>query len=234
MLGSDFHLDPARSMDNITAILAELIYFMKPQRRARIKEYVTITNELLLQSALARGRGVIGLSAHLGNFLIMGTRLQQDGYPFTYIIREPSEPWLSKFFAQLMPRYDLDYIYVGRGNLFLKSILQRLKQGGIVAFVVDEDKGKGGVAVEFFGRTVMTAAGPAVIARRTGAPIIPMFCVRHGRTYTIHIEHEVPIDETSADPIVACVAAYTKVVESYIRRYPDQWMWHNTRFRGQV
>jgi len=183
---------------------------------------------------VARGRGVIGLSAHLGNFFIMGTGLQQAGYAFTYIIREPSDPWLSDTIKFLMPRYDLDYVYVGRGNLFLRGILQRLKQGKIVAFVVDEDKGEGGVEVEFFGHHVTTAAGPAVIAKRTGAPIVPMFCVRTGDHYTIHLDQEITFDDKAPDPIRACVAAYTKVVEKYIRLFPDQWMWHNTRFRGQI
>jgi KDO2-lipid IV(A) lauroyltransferase len=233
MLSSDYRLDPARSMDNIAINMAEVIYFLKARRRARIAEYVTIANESYLHSAVSRGCGVLGLSAHLGNFFLMGTRLEQEGYHFTYIVRQPSQPWLSKLIRYAMSCYDLDYVYVGRDNLFLKNILQRLKQGRIVTFIVDEDKGKGGADVEFFGRTVKTAAGPAVIAKRTGCPIIPMFCVRNGRAYTIHIEDELAIGETAGNHVTAHVAAYTKVIESYIRRYPEQWMWHNTRFRDR-
>ena len=86
----------------------------------------------------------------------------------------------------------------------------------------------------FFGQKASTAIGPAVLALRTGAPIVPVFIIRENdNTHTIIIEPEIEY-EPSGDPdrdIYTITSTFTRIIESYVRRYPSQWPWISNRWR---
>jgi KDO2-lipid IV(A) lauroyltransferase len=97
----------------------------------------------------------------------------------------------------------------------------------------DERKKGSDVEVKFFGHTALTATGPAVISLKTGAPIVPIFIVRTGEdTHTIFIEPQLGIHYHGviADTVTAVMADCTKVIEKYVRRYPEQWFWFKNRW----
>jgi KDO2-lipid IV(A) lauroyltransferase len=103
--------------------------------------------------------------------------------------------------------------------------------------LADEKKDKSFVTVDFFGYPAPTAPGPAVLTLRTGAPLLPIFIVRHENGHHhIHIEPQLQLnlngDRIKDVPII--VETYTKVIEEYIRTYPEQWFWINNRWKKNV
>ena len=109
-----------------------------------------------------------------------------------------------------------------------------IEQGSVLGFIADQDAGRKGVFVDFFGRPACTNKGLALIASKTGAPVIPAFIRRVDRySHEIVIGDEVPLSATGdkeAD-ILANTQAYTKAIEDFIRKYPDQWFWMHRRFK---
>jgi KDO2-lipid IV(A) lauroyltransferase len=119
----------------------------------------------------------------------------------------------------------------------LRQILSGLRKNEIVCLLADEKKRKTGVLVDFFGHPAPTAPGPAVLALRTGAPLVPIFIARSNEGLQhIYIEPQLDLslngDRSSDIPTV--VSAYTKVIEHYVRMYPDQWFWINNRWKKQI
>jgi len=119
----------------------------------------------------------------------------------------------------------------------LRQILSCLRKNEIVCILADEKKSKTGVLVDFFGYPAPTAPGPAVLALRTGAPLVPIFIVRRDDgSHHIYIEPqlELSLNGDRSSDIPAVVSAYTKVIENFIRMYPDQWFWINNRWKKQI
>jgi KDO2-lipid IV(A) lauroyltransferase len=112
--------------------------------------------------------------------------------------------------------------------------MSSLRNNEIVCLLADENKKDSETVVEFFGHPAPTAIGPAVLSLRTGALIVPIFIVRHADlTHTIFIEpHLTPVlTGNISEDIFTITTAYTKVIEHYVRKYPDQWFWVNRRWK---
>ena len=119
----------------------------------------------------------------------------------------------------------------------LRNILAALRRNEIVCLLADEKKRRTGIDVEFFGQPAATALGPAVISLRTGSPVVPMFIVRNrDGMHTIYIEPalEHPVTGDRKEDERALTAAFTRVIERYIRAYPEQWFWINSRWRNEA
>jgi Kdo2-lipid IVA lauroyltransferase/acyltransferase len=188
---------------------------------------VRVEGEQHLRDALARKQGVLALSAHLGNFAIIGARLAAAGYPFSVVVKHPS----NEEFAQLITRYraqvGIDTISAKPRREAVRGIVQALRENRIVLVIADEFK-SGEITVEFMGLNLPAPRGPATLALRTGAVTLPMFATRRpdgsivlaiGRP--IEAVHRESLEET----ITATTALYTRHLEDVIRRYPDQWSW---------
>jgi len=119
---------------------------------------------------------------------------------------------------------------------FYKDALKILRKNGILCLISDENKRHGGIFVDFFGRKASTAPGPAGLALRTGAKIIPVFMIRNSdNSQKIIIGEEIKWEKTD-DPeqdTTSITAAFTNIIEKYVRKYPDQWLWTNFRWRTQ-
>jgi len=190
-----------------------------------------------LEKALSHGKGVLAFSAHLGNFTLIGLKMAAEGYPFHMLVKDPRYPAVAEAFHVLQKGQGGNFIYVEPWEKALRQILSRLRKNEIVCLLADEKKSKTGVIVDFFGHPAPTAPGPAVLALRTGAPLVPIFIVRsNDGLQHIYIEPQLELDlngDRSSD-IPAVVSAYTKVIENYVRMYPDQWFWINNRWKKQI
>ena len=190
-----------------------------------------------LEKALSYNKGVLAFSAHLGNFTLIGLKMAAAGYPFHMLVKDPRYPAVAEAFHVLQKGQGGKFIYVEPWERALRQILSGLRKNEIVCLLADEKKRKTGVLVDFFGHPAPTAPGPAVLALRTGAPLVPIFIARSndGQQH-IYIEPQLEINlngDRSSD-IPAVVSAYTKVIERYIRMYPDQWFWINNRWKKQI
>ena len=100
--------------------------------------------------------------------------------------------------------------------------------------VADENKNHNGIFVDFFGHPAATAPGPAFLACKSGAPVLPGFMVRQfDNRYKIIITPPVEFEfsDNLDDSIFSITAGYTKVIESFVRQYPGQWFWLNNRWK---
>lgn len=195
--------------------------------KREISSAIALEGEEHLKRALQRGKGVIALSAHLGSFTLIGARLAAEGYPFHVVVKQPRDQRFGRLMDDIRLRVDVKTISARPRREAAKKILQALRRNEIVLMIADEFK-SGGVEVEFLGRTVAAPRGPATLALRSGASVLPMFVTRdrHDRL-TLEIKPEITLIRTG-DPqedVARNVSAFTRELESMVRRYPEQWNW---------
>jgi KDO2-lipid IV(A) lauroyltransferase len=187
-----------------------------------------------LNAALARGNGVVLLSAHLGNFFLLGTRLAVEGYTIHVLVNQPRHGR----FAQLMDQYRRQVlqttIHARPRREAFKQVVQVLRRNEVAIIIADEYRRTGsGVRVPFFGRSVLARRGPVTVALRTGAAIVPAYVIRSpDNKLQLIIEPEIELIRSERDKseIRENILRLTAWLERTVRRYPDQWNWMNIRW----
>lgn len=187
-----------------------------------------------LDNALSHGKGVIAVSAHLGNFTLIGIKMLREGYPFTTLVKESKRPGIARGIRKIQKEQDGRFIYLDPWSKAVRQILSSLRKNEIVCLVADEKRKHTGINVDFFGEPALTATGPAVFSLRTGAPIVPIFIVRkEDHSHHIFIEPQLKynLNGNTTEDTYTITTAYTIIIEKYIRMYPDQWFWINNRWK---
>lgn len=177
-----------------------------------------------LARGLAAGRGVIIATAHLGNPELAIQGLALRGVPVT-VLSEPLEP-PSLFRTVTRWRQSLGVEFVPTGVAGLKQALRRLRQGGAVAVACDRDIQGAGAWLPFLGEPARMPQGAATLALKTGALLLPCFCARSSGT-VLEVFIEPPLEPaaggTPEERTLVTTAALLRVVETYVRRYHEQW-----------
>jgi KDO2-lipid IV(A) lauroyltransferase len=205
-------------------------------RRLRPEELlaaVDVSGRENVDRALAHGRGVFFLTAHIGMWevaaLVIG--LQVEG-GLAVVNRPLDNPLLEVELARLRKLYGNTVF--GKRNI-LREMMAQLKRGGAVGILIDqrvrEDEG---VEVPFFGHPAWTHPILARMTRRTGAPVIPVFAIpaKPGR-YAMRYEEPLFIEDLSEAERedVPLTGRYLAVLETAIRQNPDQWLWYHDRWK---
>jgi KDO2-lipid IV(A) lauroyltransferase len=187
-----------------------------------------------LKAALAKGRGVIALSAHLGNFLLVGTRLAAEGRPINVLINQARNKKIAELRSRYRTRIGQRTIPARPRKEAFRKLVQVLRQNEIAIMIADEFRSGSGIYVPFFGRTVIARRGPATLAIRTGAAVVPACLVRNGAgELRLVIEPELELSrtgETKMD-VVENALRMTQWLEKTVRSYPDQWNWMNIHWQ---
>ena len=204
-----------------------------------VKKFVMIKGRHNLDAALAKGRGVIVLSAHLGNWELGGSILPQIGYPLSAVVLTHKNKKMNEFFTRQRLAGKMRPIEVG---LSLKACYKVLRGNGLLALLGDLDFTGNGIPLDFFGNKRFIPKGPAVLSYRIGSAVVPVFLVREeGDTFRLILEKPIypdcNMDEETA--VVDLTKKYISLIEFYIRRYPDQWcifrnMWEQDENRMMV
>lgn len=187
-----------------------------------------------LKNALDQGKGVIAVSAHLGNFTLIGRKLAMLGYRFNYINRDPHSKWAVEIFKWIREGEGVNFIPDKPKNLCLKKSMECLKNGEILFIHIDISAVSGGIFVDFFGHEVPTFKGPVTFSMRSGAPILPMFIVwEDGIKQKIIIEPPVELlrEGNIEEDIYKNTYRIVKITEDYIKKYPTQWWWVHRRWK---
>ena len=203
--------------------------------RSKADVIATIEGKHHLDEALSRGKGVIAFSAHFGSFIILGSFMARENYPFYMLLNDPGNKPLARQFDKIREATGQQWISATPFRQCHKKMLNCLRKNEIICFIADENKRRGGVEVDFFGHKTPTAVGPAVLSLRTGAALVPIFIVRQkDDTHKIIIEPalECNLSGNRSEDIHTLTSAFTKRIEFYIREYPDQWLWTNRRWKG--
>ena len=187
-----------------------------------------------IDDALARGHGVVLITAHYGNWETMAARLALAGYrPLNVIARNQRDQEVTELMTSLRKHVGLRVI--PRDGAIRESA-RRLADNEVLGVLIDQNAGDRGVFVDFFGKLASTAAGAAVLAHRTSAAIIPIFCVRQADgTQIAEIGPELQVQRTDdvESDVIANTAVFTKIVEDAVRRHPDHWFWLHQRWKAR-
>lgn len=187
-----------------------------------------------LQEARERGKGVLLITAHFGPWELLPPIAALRYEPIHVIARPLDNPRLDELLTTMRERGGNRVI---RKREAVQAILQVLRRGETVGILIDQHiTEKEGVVVPFFGRPASTAFAPALIAMRSGAAVLPVGIVRErpGR-YRILIGEEVPLrrsGDLKAD-LAENTARFNLAIETFIRRYPEQWFWVHRRWKTQ-
>ena len=210
----------------------ELLFLM--DRPRLLKERVQLIGEEIIASCLRRGKGVILVSAHFGNFPLMMARLALSGYKTAGIMRPMRDERVEQFFLAKRNRLNIKTIYSQPRKACVDESIRALRENWFLFIPIDQNFGTGGVFVEFFGSQAATATGPVVLAKRTGASLVPCFIVRQpDDTHKIIFEPALDLIDAGSDEETAVIniQKLTGVIESYIRRYPAEWGWIHRRWK---
>jgi KDO2-lipid IV(A) lauroyltransferase len=188
-----------------------------------IKNNIRIENIRYFDEALSRGKGVIVLTAHLGNWELGGVVIALSGYPFWVVALPHKDKRVNNFFNSQRQSKGIGVIPLGKA---VRKSLDVLKENEILALAGDRDFTEKGMILDFFGKPAFFPEGPAAFALKTGASIVPGFMLRNkDDTFTLRIERPLefsPIGNKQMD-LRELIMKYKIIIEDYIRRFPDQW-----------
>ena len=187
--------------------------------RQELIDNVEVVGREHLEQAMARGRGVIFASSHLGNWELGGVMIAQMGYSLYAVAGVQLGRWLSGAVRDTKSELSIHTVSPEDG---FRKLLRALEHNNPVALVVDGDIYAHGVEVEFFGRAYSFPAGPGVLAQRTGALVICGYCERVGRG-RFRIMMEKPLDPANFPTVAALNQAVASQIEGHIRSHVDQW-----------
>lgn len=192
---------------------------------------IEIRGEEHLRAALERNKGVLALSAHLGNFPMIGPRLASQGYDLSVVLKLAEEERFAALQHEYVTRAGVKVIPARPRRESVPRIIQTLRRNGIVLVVPDEFRSDG-VEVDFLGRRAPAPKGPVTLAQRTGAAVVPLFMVRgHDDRLTLYVKPEVRFVNTGdreAD-LRTNARLFVQEIEDMVRRHPDQWSWMGFR-----
>ncbi len=184
-----------------------------------------------LKNAFSKGRGVILYTAHLGNWELLAAWYGIKGYRGDIVVRPLDSPLVEGFVRWIRTRCGNAVVYKKRS---MRRLIRTLSDNGLVGILLDQNVTLSeGVFVDFFGIPACTNRGLALLAMKTGSPVIPTFIVRTEKGHRIVIEKEIETLRTGdkmAD-VVTNTQRFTRVIEDMIRRYPDQWFWVHRRWK---
>jgi len=184
-------------------------------------------------AARARGKGVLVITGHLGAWELSSFYHSLMGYPMGMVIRRLDNRRLDEFVNRIRC---LHGNFVLSKDDFGRGLVTAMRSGGTVGILMDTNMTPPqGEFVEFFGIEACTGTGLAHIARKTGAAVLPGFMLwepEEGK-YVLRFGPEVTMPETedAAADILEGTQRATAVVEAWIRRYPDQWLWIHRRWK---
>lgn len=187
----------------------------------------------LVEERLARGKGLILVTGHLGNWELGGAYIAARGLPIDAVARHMNNPLFDGYLTRTRQRIGMTVVHDEQA---VRRVPRSLRAGRAVAFLVDQGAiGLASTWVPFFGRYAKTPRGPAVFALRLGTPIVFGAAVRSPTgKYRLTFE---PIDVTETGDREAdvdrIVADYTAVLERWVRRAPEQYLWHHRRWKHQ-
>jgi KDO2-lipid IV(A) lauroyltransferase len=175
------------------------------------------------------GRGVVIFTAHCGNWEWLSFATGLLGRPVSVLQRERDSPEMNRYITGLRAHANVHTI--DRGSVSsARDMIQAIRRGGILAFVIDQNIRTESVRVPFFGRDALTPIGPAKLAVRTEAVVIPAVAERLPDG-THRLQFLEPIQCTRNDDPTELTARVTKLIEEQIRRVPEQWVWMHDRWR---
>ena len=185
-----------------------------------------------LRSAMGRGKGALLLTAHFGNWELLAACHVLTGFRLSVVVRPLDLPTLDRVAARLRTRTGVELI--DKHNA-LSGVLSALRRQWMVGILLDQNASRReGVFVPFFGVPASTSRGLALLAFKTGAPVVPVFIRREpDGCHRVIVDPPVPLSPTGdrERDLGEATAAFTRVIEAKVRQWPEQWFWVHRRWK---
>ena len=197
-----------------------------------IQKNIKVENIHYFDEAISKGKGVVVMTAHLGNWELGGVVIAVLGYPFWVVALPHKCKKVDDFFNYQRQSKGMRVIPMGKAA---RQCVHILKENMMLALVGDRDFNESGMVVDFFGKPTYFPLGPATFSMKLGSPIVPGFMFRNpDDTFTLRIEKPIYVDENIIKNTalteeekqknqLKIINSYKTVIEEYIRKFPDQW-----------
>lgn len=173
-----------------------------------------------IEESFAKGKGVILVTGHLGNWELGALFFARHGFKINVVTIPEGSERIDSIRGAYRMRQNIRTIVVDGSPFSSLEIVAALRRGEIVAMLVDRLNGTDGIPAKFFGEDRRFPRGPFVLSRATGAPIIPAFILRDGNKYRVVVDPPFFMDEPGDEPGARRVS---ESLERIIQAYPDQW-----------
>jgi len=215
---------------NLVKVVFEIGWSLNLDER-RLSKHFKIDGHHHIKKAYEKGKGVLVLSAHCGNWELLSVVGGMINFPLSIVVRPLDFKPLNNFIFKLRTRFGGKNIPKGRS---LRAIFRSLDRGELVLLLMDQNVDwYEGVFVDFMGHRACTNKGLALLALKTGAPVVPVFMVREKSGFRAEFGPEIYTVKTGdkQKDIEINTQEYNKVIENFICRYPDQWFWVHQRWK---
>lgn len=214
------------------SIVAAEFFDMPSITRDNIDRWVEVEGMEYADAALSQNKGALSIVAHFGNWELLTIAIPMLVRPMYIVYRPLDSPVIDNM---------VEYVRTMHGNSLIpkggsgKKVLELLKENQIIGILSDQNVAAyEGVFVDFFERPACTGVGLAVMAMRSGSPVVPVFMARQkSGKYKLIIKpflKAVCTDDYEAD-LQVNTQRFTKIVEDVVREYPDQWFWFHQRWK---
>lgn len=214
---------------NTAAVLEVLAMFDRHQDERMLASQCEIEGLRQLQAALAGGRGAILLGAHMGNEALLVVRLACSGWPVSVVYRQ-SRMMSAGFFDRGLALYGIEGILANEGFRAYVRMVDALRRGRIVFLTMDQGTKfvQDGIVMRFLGKEMPMPAGPAQLARLSGAPVLPVVTTASDPVWRFAID--APVPRTAGATLASDVEELARVTERQVLQYPHLWSWHHRRW----
>jgi KDO2-lipid IV(A) lauroyltransferase len=197
----------------------------------KIVDSVNIEGIENFNQAKSKGKGILFLTGHCGNWELMSISASVKLSPISIVARPINNPYINKLVENARQRYGNTVIYKQKA---IKTVMRILKINGIIGILMDQavipDEG---FVIDFLGRGAWTTKMPALIARKTGAAVLPAFINRTNGGHKIKIYPEIELSKTDdlEKAAIEDMKIFSSYIEKYIREHPKEWLWIHRRWK---
>lgn len=217
--------------DHLGLLVAEFLRapYLAPEKLDRLVEVEGFER---FAPEFAKGQGAIVVTAHFGNFELLGSFFARRGMPVTAITKRLSKNFANAFWLEQRKRAGLREV-PDSGSI--RDIFKVLRAGQILAVMIDQNMiPRRAIFVPFFGRQAATTPAPAVFAERTGAPVFLALMHRlPGGRHRVTVEGPIPFERTGDrdGDVAAFTAKLNRALEAHVRAEPASWYWVHRRWK---
>ena len=215
---------------NLVKIVFEIAWSL-PLKENQFKEHFKIDGYHNIKNAYEKGKGVLALTAHFGNWELLTIIASMIKFPINIVVRPLDFKPLDHLIFNLRTRYGGKIIPKERS---IHAIIKSLNRGEMVALLMDQNVDwYEGVFVDFMGHRACTSKGLALLALKTEAPVVPVFMIREKSGLRAEFGPEIVTVKTGdrQKDIETNTQEYNRVIENFVRRYPEQWFWIHQRWK---
>ncbi len=221
-------------LESVTMFVVEVICLPRLINAFTWSRYIELKDFDDALRLILSGKGVIFVTGHFGSFEVMGHLLAALGFDMTAVMRPLDNVYLNRFVVASRRTHGLTMLDK-KGAMSSAEAL--LADGRLLAFIGDQDAGRKGIFVDFFGRPASTYKSIGLLAMATGAPIVVGYARRLGNAarYEVGVPRIIRAEEweQQPDPLRWITQEYTSAIESFVRLAPEQYLWIHRRWKSR-